>query len=99
MREAGRSVPFLDNAPELDTAYRAYYEAFHFLSDMRPRTADVIVNRIPLSEIESYLRLFKITDEFEVQNFVHLIVAMDKVYVPLMEAYLIEEKRKAQAKQ
>lgn len=99
MKEAGRNVPFLENAPVLNQNYRMYYEAFNFLSELRPRTADTIVNRIPLTEIEAYLRLFKIKDELEVADFVFLINAMDRVFVPLMEAVLIEKKRQAQARQ
>ncbi len=36
---------------------------------------------IPLSEIESYFRIFGIDDPFERQDFIEIIGAMDAVYL------------------
>lgn len=95
-KEAGHNVPFLDNMPKLSKESVPFYSAFELLSGCRPPAFDTRVAPIPLTELEAFLRLYKITDEVEVQDYVYLVKAMDALFIPFKERQLVKLKQRAQ---
>lgn len=81
MAEAtGRAPPALAARPRLRPWLHSAVEAFNLLSGSRGLGLAGPLP-IPLSEIESYCRLFAVTDPQEAAELVELVQAMDAAYL------------------
>jgi hypothetical protein len=79
IEERGEVVPALLNKPELDEFLVPYWMAFQALSPSR--RIGMGIGAIPLSEIESYIRIYGIEDQEERENLVYLTGEMDRVFI------------------
>jgi len=75
LEETGVNPPALENKPIFYDWMREYWLAYSLLSSRR--SSGECPNPIPLSEIESYIRLYSCTD-FEL--LIRAILAMDEEY-------------------
>jgi hypothetical protein len=70
----------MEDRPVLYRDLRQDYEAFHVLSSSRPIGMGG-ASPIPISQIESYMRIFEITDLREKKFFIHRIRLIDHIYL------------------
>ena len=76
---SGRTPPALAARPEVAPSLGVYVEAFNLLSALRPAGLAGAAP-IPLSEIESYCRLFGWTGPEEVAELIEILLAMEAVH-------------------
>ena len=79
LEERGEVIPALLNKPELGEFLIPYWIAFRTLSTSR--RIGMGVGAIPLSEIESYIRIYGIGDLEECEDLVYLIGEMDDEFI------------------
>jgi hypothetical protein len=70
----------MEERPVLYRDLRQDYEAFHILSSSRPVGMGG-ASPIPISEIESYMRIFEITEMHEKKFFIYRIRLIDHLYL------------------
>ena len=73
---SGRTPPALAARPEVAASLSVYVEAYDLLSALRP----VGTGPIPLTEIESYCRLFGWAGPEEVAELIEVLRAIDAVH-------------------
>ena len=80
LERAGKPLPeWIENAPQPPEHQWDLWAAFHTLSDSRQMGMGP--GPIPLSEIESYFRVFDVRDPDQIDEWITLIRQMDREYL------------------
>lgn len=82
LAEKGKAIPALENQPEIYDDLFDVWQAFQDLNNSR--TAGFDVNPIQISQIEAWLRLHRITDYEEQQDYFYLIRKLDDEWLRLI---------------
>lgn len=78
MQRQGKKIPALESKPKLWHHLAFYLDAFRLLSNAR--NVGFSIQRIPISEMESFIRLFKVEDP---AKFIRLISKLDETWIKL----------------
>lgn len=97
MKEAGMSVPFLDDVPTVNPRFGWLMDSYHILAGQRQVT-DQGLMPIPISEIAAYAKYVGITDEVDRLDLLHIITKLDAVALSYAAEARAEADRKSRRK-
>jgi hypothetical protein len=91
MEEAGMEVPVLQNRPDALLSPELHLMLRHFgdLSRQRPPAFSTVPCAIPLDQIESFHRIYKVSDYMELEDFSNWMIELDNTLVD----FYIEKQR------
>lgn len=78
--EEGINVPTLEKIPKLLAEAVWLWDAFEILSEKRIRN-EIGPQPISMSDIRAYADYVEIADEVDREDFLHLITALDRVFI------------------
>jgi hypothetical protein len=78
--DTGVTPEILKRLPQLTFCQRYYYKIFGELNSYRQRHSEGL-NPISLTDIESYIRLYKISSLDEIENILYFIRVLDTEYL------------------
>jgi hypothetical protein len=96
MKEAGQSVPFLDDEPELDPRHLWAWEGFITLIQQRATGHEGVPQPIPMSEIKAYVDYVGMADEADREDFLYLVLRLDSIALNYSHDQIRKQREKAQ---
>lgn len=95
-RDAGEKIPFLETVPEPLPVYYWIWEGFGVLAGQRMIGDNGNIQPIQISEIKAYAEYTGIEDEGDREDFLRVVLALDRVAIDFAQKRMNAHRQKQQ---